>query len=59
VDPWTACPHCRRTSTYLKVGPIFKGDGWTPKHHFDTNDLPPYDEVRDRKREAGLDAPDE
>jgi hypothetical protein len=53
------CAHCRRTSTYARVGPQFKGDGWTPRNFVTTGDLPPYDEVRDAKREAGISAPDE
>lgn len=55
-EPWMECPYCRATSHY---GFHLKGDGWTPKGSVSVGDLPPYDEVRDKKREEGLDAPDE
>lgn len=57
VDPWMDCPWCRATSHYG-----FKLNGWFPGKagkDITHDDLPPYDEVRDQKREAGLEAPDE
>lgn len=57
VEPWMDCPHCRATSHYgfnlVGSWPGKDGKGIHP------DNLPPYDEVRDQKREAGLDAPDE
>lgn len=48
IHPWWDCDDCRASSRY---GVKFKGTGWTPKHHFDVGDLPPYDEVQDAKKE--------
>jgi len=51
---WTECETCRKSSTYLRVGPRFKGTGWTGKSSLWVGDLPPHEEVAARRKEQGV-----